>query len=369
MCLCDSGAAMEAEESVLISNSADLPQLVAVKGWKWWFLVTLNIAFLLIGQAAAVALGKLYYDRGGKSNWMATLVQTAAFPILYVPLLLFSSLKSLKAATEPNSSHPSLLALVLMYIVLGVLLAGDNMLYSLGLLYLSMSTYSLLSATQLVFNAILSYFINAQKLTILIMNSVVLLTLSASLVAVHSDDSTASKKHSKEGHIIGFVCTVLASAAYALLLSLMQISFEKLIKRETFSVVLDMQIYTSLVASCVCLAGLFASGEVWSLKSEMEGFEKGKAVYILVLVGSAIAWQVSSVGVVGLIFLVSSLFSNVISMLTLPLVPVAGALLYGESMGWEKIVAMFLAVMGCSAYIYQQYLDDVKPQSQQDEAK
>ncbi|OWM88559.1 hypothetical protein CDL15_Pgr002326 [Punica granatum] len=358
---------METEEFIPVNDSDDLPQLLAVKGWTWWSLVALNIAFLLIGQAAAVTLGKLYYEKGGKSNWMAALVQTAGFPILLIPLVLFPSTKSLKTAITTYSSDPSVFAVVVMYIVLGILLAGDNMLYSLGLLYLPMSTYSLLTATQLVFSTTLSFFINAQKLTLLICNSVVLLTLSASLVVVQPVGSTDSKKYSKEKHVIGFICTVLASAAYALLLSLMQISFEKLIKRETFSVVLDMQIYTSLVASCVCVVGLFASGEAWGLKNEMEGFKEGKTVYVLGLVGSALAWQVSSVGVVGLIFLVSSLFSNVISMLTLPLAPVAGVLFYGESMTWEKIVAMFLAAMGCSSYIYQQYLDDMNSQAEESE--
>jgi len=61
--------------------------------WQWWILVGLNIFFLIVGQAAAVLLGRFYYDQGGNSKWMATLVQTAAFPILLIPFFFYSFLQ------------------------------------------------------------------------------------------------------------------------------------------------------------------------------------------------------------------------------------------------------------------------------------
>ncbi|KAE8725248.1 SH2 domain protein A, putative isoform 2 [Hibiscus syriacus] len=67
--------------------------------------------------------------------------------------------------------------------------------------------------------------------------------------------------------------------------------------------------------------------------SEMEKFNEGKAIYVAILIGTALAWQICTVGVVGLVYLVSSLFSNVVSMLSLPFVPVVGVVLYGEKNG------------------------------------
>lgn len=160
--------------------------------------------------------------------------------------------------------------------------------------------------------------------------------------------------------MVGIWCTLGASAGYALLLCLMQLSLERVLKRETFSVVLEMQIWTSLVASCVCIVGLFSSGEGKGLEDEMRRFKAGREVYMLTLVGTALAWQICSVGVVRLIYLVSTLFSNVMSMLSLPLVPVAAVLLYREQMDGVKIVAMLLAILGLSSYIYQNYLDETK---------
>ncbi|KAL4368751.1 hypothetical protein GQ457_05G002710 [Hibiscus cannabinus] len=333
----------------------DQSPFLKLKHWQWWILVGTNIFFLIAGQAAAVLLGRFYYDKGGNSKWMATLVQTAGFPILYAPLILLRP--SRQAST--SSTTPPIRILALLYFVLGVLVAGDNMLYSVGLLYLSASTYSLICATQLAFNAVFSYFLNSQKFTALILNSVVILSLSAALIAVN-DDSEGPSGVSKGKFLIGFLSTIGASALYSLLLSLMQLSFQKVLKNEAFSVVLEMQIYTSVVASCVSVVGLFASGEWKSLQHEMHGFDTGRFSYVMTLVWTAITWQVCAVGVVGLIFLVSSLFSNVISTVSLAVTPLAALVVFHDKMNGVKVIAMLLALCGFCSYIYQNHLDDTE---------
>ncbi|XVF79680.1 hypothetical protein PTKIN_Ptkin15bG0008900 [Pterospermum kingtungense] len=336
-------------------NLMDQSPFLKLNRWKWWLLVAINVFFLIAGQAAAVLLGRFYYDQGGNSKWMATLVQTAGFPILCIPYFILRP--SEEAST--SSTSPSIKTVALLYIVLGVVVAGDNMLYSVGLLYLSASTYSLICATQLAFNAVFSYFLNKQKFTALILNSVVILSLSAALIAVN-DDSEGPSVVSNGKFLLGFLCTLGASALYSLLLSLMQLSFQKVLKKETFSVVLEMQIYTSIVASIVSTVGLFASGEWKSLHHEMEIFSSGRASYVLTLVWTAITWQVCAVGVVGLIFIVSSLFSNVISTLSLAVTPLAALVVFHDKMNGVKIIAMLLALCGFASYIYQNYLDDIK---------
>ncbi|KAL7158340.1 hypothetical protein ABFS83_02G136400 [Erythranthe nasuta] len=343
------------QEPVMEKDGLYQHPLQKLKRTHWWILVVLNIAFLIVGQAAAVLLGRFYYDKGGNSKWLATLVQTAAFPILLIPYFF------LRSKNEPPSSSPppSILVLCTIYFVIGALIAGDNMLYSISLLYLSASTYSLICATQLAFNAIFSYFLNSQKFTALIFNSVVILSLSAALLAIN-DESDKPVGVSKRKYIIGIVTALAASALYSLLLSLMQLTFEKVLKKETFSIVLEMQIYTAIVATCVAIVGLFASGEWRSLHGEMGNFTSGKVSYVMTLVWTAVAWQVCSVGVVGLIFVVSSLFSNVISTLSLAVTPLASVVIFHDSMNGVKIIAMLMAIWGFASYIYQNYLDDLK---------
>ncbi|KAI8529858.1 hypothetical protein RHMOL_Rhmol11G0006700 [Rhododendron molle] len=190
-------------------------------------------------------------------------------------------------------------------------------------------------------------------------NQLPVLTISASLLAVHSD-SYSDRNIAKGKYIIGFLCTLGASATYSLYLSLLQLSFEKIIRRETFRTVLDMQIYPSLVATCGCVVGLFTSGEWKGLSREMEEYQKGKVSYLMTLIWTAITWQISSIGLLGLIFEVSSLFSNVISTLALPVVPILAVLFFHDKMDGVKVIAMVLAIWGFVSYIYQHYLDDSK---------
>ncbi|KAJ6328247.1 hypothetical protein OIU77_010020 [Salix suchowensis] len=295
--------------------------LFKLKRWQWWLLVAINIFFLVAGQSAAVLLGRFYYDQGGNSKWMATVVQTAGFPILFIPLFLLPSDNDPLAS---SSSSPPIRTLALIYIVLGMIIAGDNYLYSLGLSYLSASTYSLICASQLAFNA------------------------------------GGPSGVSRWKYFLGFLATLGASSIYSLLLSLMQLSFQKVLKKETFSVVLEMQIFTSIVATCVSVAGLFGSGEWKTLHGEMQSFGKGSVPYVLTLVWTAVTWQVCSVGVVGLIFVVSSLFSNVISTVALAVSPIAAVIVFHDKMNGVKIIAMLLAVWGFASFTYQNYLDDSK---------
>ncbi|KAG6524404.1 hypothetical protein ZIOFF_014313 [Zingiber officinale] len=326
------------------------------KRWQWWLLVFLNIFFLLIGETAATLLGRFYYNQGGNSKWMATLVQSAGFPFVCIPLLLFPSNRqppSPAAAVTPPALR---LKIALIYLGLGIIIGVDDLMYSYGLLYVPVSTYSLICATQLAFNAVFSYYLNSQKFTACILNSVVLLTLSAAILGFN-EASESSGSIPKVKYVLGFMLTLGASATYSLILSLMQLSFQKVIRKETLTVVLEVQIYTSLVASCVAVVGLFASGEWKGLKGEMEGFEKGKVSYVMTLVWTGLSWQLASVGVVGLIFVVSSLFSNVISTIALPVVPVFAVIFFHEKMGGIKVVALLLAIWGFASYLYQDYLD------------
>jgi hypothetical protein len=337
------------------TNETD-PQSSPAKHWHWWLMVVLNIFFLIAGQTASTLLGRFYYNQGGNSKWMSTFVQTAGFPVLFIALYLFRSKSTQTATASPETSG---IKITLIYIALGLIIAADDLMYSYGLLYLPVSTYSLICASQLAFNAVFSYFLNAQKFTALIFNSVVLLTFSAALLGVDEDSQgTNGLSHGK--YILGFVLTLGASATYSLILSLMQVTFEKVIKRETFSVVLNMQIYTALVATIASLIGLFASGEWKTLEGEMHAFGSGKLSYVMTLLWTAISWQIASVGVVGLIFVVSSLFSNVISTLALPIIPVFAVIFFHDKMDGVKIIAMLMAIWGFISYGYQLYVNDKK---------
>ncbi|XP_020600143.1 probable purine permease 11 [Phalaenopsis equestris] len=138
------------------TESKDLTShlLAKLKHWKWWLLVVLNIFFLLVGQTVATLLARFYYDQGGNSKWLSTLVQTALFPLLYIFFIFFpTTTTSSFSSPSPNTiSGPSTRKLALIYTALGLLIAANNLMYSYGLLYLPVSTYSLICASHLAGN-------------------------------------------------------------------------------------------------------------------------------------------------------------------------------------------------------------------------
>ncbi|GAV64931.1 TPT domain-containing protein [Cephalotus follicularis] len=349
----------EDKEANASEHTKDVNQslLPRPRNCMWWLQMALYTLFILFGQSAATLLGRLYFNNGGKSKWMATLVQLVGFPIL-LPYYCISPHKH-PTTTGICSKPPSALKLTSVYVSLGLIIAADCYLYSVGLQYVPVSTYSLICASQLAFNAFFSYFLNAQKFTAFIINSLVLLTMS-SILLVFQSDSAGSNGVSKGKYAIGFICTILASAGYGFVLSLTQLCFQKVLKRETFSVVMDMIIYPCLVSTFAVLVGLFASGEWKDLNREMNEFKTGKVSYLMILIWISISWQVFSVGLVGLIFEVSSLFSNAISVFGTPIVPVLAIIFFHEKMDGIKGISMVLAIWGFVSYVYQQYLDHQK---------
>ncbi|XP_006355608.1 probable purine permease 6 [Solanum tuberosum] len=349
-------------EEIISQNESQLngPTLVH---YKWWIQMIIYSTLVLSTQAIGTLLGRIYFEKGGNSKWLATLVQTIAFPIL-IPFLFIKPKKTNK--NIEIIKKPSFIIVSSLYTILGLFIAGNCMLYTIGLQYLPVTTYSLICASQLGFNAIFSYFLNKQKFTPYIVNSLVILTISSSLLVLHNDDSSerTNNKTSRQKYIFGFLSTLAASAGYALMLSITQLALQKVFKKESFRLIIEMSTYQSISATMVLLIGLFASGEWKKLVKEMNEYELGKISYVLNLIGTSICWQFYTVGSVGLIFKVSSLFSNVISILGLPVAPVLAVIFLHDKLSGIKVMSMVLAIWGFVSYMYQHYLDDLKDKAE-----
>ncbi|ESR62878.1 hypothetical protein CICLE_v10018046mg, partial [Citrus x clementina] len=262
-----------------------------------WIRIGILASFVLCCQAAAILLGRQYYDKGGNSKWLSTLAQFGGFPILLLSYCINPPRRKCKN-TEivfVHTKRPSFFILVSFYVSLGILLAANGFLYSVGLLYLPVSTFSLITASQLAFNSLFSYFLNKQKFTPYIVDSLVLLTISSTLF-VFQNDSENTTGVSKR--------------------------------------------------NCAILVGLFVSRERVNLKREMEEYKLGKFSYIMTLVWTAICWQLYAIGSTGLIFETSSLFSNAVGIAGLPIVPVLAVVFFHDKMHGLKLIAMVLAIWG-----------------------
>ncbi|XP_016464542.1 purine permease 21-like [Nicotiana tabacum] len=349
-----------------MANSSNITISQSLTSWrakyKRWLEIGFNSLLVLICLAAATLLGELYYKEGGKSTWMNSLVQTGGFPVLFPILFLKKREETQDDNNARNNKNPSLWMFLSVYVFLGLLLGGSCMLNAVGLLHLPVSTFSLIAASQLGFNALFSFFLNSQKITTYIANSIILLTISSILLVFQPIDSSSGNGESSKGksYTIGFICTLFGSAGMALLLSSTERIFRKIMKKRTVREVMNVVIWQSFFATCAILIGLFASGEWKWMKSEMQEYKLGKVSYVMTLVWTALCWQIYTIGLLSLIMKVSALFANVITTLSVPLIPVLAVIIFDEKMSGVKAVSMILALWGFLSYGYQQYLDELK---------
>ncbi|KAH7545120.1 hypothetical protein FEM48_Zijuj01G0059400 [Ziziphus jujuba var. spinosa] len=111
----------------------------------------------------------------------------------------------------------------------------------------------------LSFNAIFSFFLNSKKFNAYIVNSMVLVTISTTLLLLQANSLSHGVSDGK--HATGLICTIGGSAGYGLVISLTEFAVQNVIKSETFSGVIDLAVYRSLITSCATIWGLFSSGE------------------------------------------------------------------------------------------------------------
>ncbi|XP_031131963.1 purine permease 21-like [Ipomoea triloba] len=357
------------EEAIRVQNpSQNAENCGATGGWlrrhgRRWLEISAYSVFVLVGQTMATILGRVYYERGGNSKWMGTLVQVSGFPIL-IPFLLIKTSPAAAddAASRPNP--PSCLLRAATYLLFGTLVTGASLLYSIGMEYLTVSTFTLISASQLGFNALFAFFMNVQKITPLIINSIFLLTISSVLLFFQPPDSRQSQENQstarKKHFIIGCICTLIGSALFGLTLAVGQFIINKYLNKPTLRDLLNFIITQSLIATCAVVIGLFASGEWRTLGTEMRGFQLGEVWYVMTLVCAALSWEMFTVGVLGLLLKVSGLFANVLIMLSVPVVPAAGVLVLHDQMNGVKVISMVLAVWGFLSFAYDEYVEEKK---------
>ncbi|KAH0696886.1 hypothetical protein KY290_014308 [Solanum tuberosum] len=212
----------------------------SVNKYTKWLEIGIYALIVLVSQSVATILGKLYYNKGGK---------------------------------------------------IGV---GCG-LFSIGLLHLPASTFSLISSSQLAFNVLFSLFMKLEKITPLIANSIALVTISSLLLALDSSNKASSSSLSNHHNAIGFICTLIASALFGLLFSLTDLLFRKFFKKNTLREFMD----------------------------------------------------------------VSAVFANVITTLSAPLIPIMSVIIFNDKMSGVKAISIVLAIWGFSSYAYQQYLDEL----------
>nr|QBG82571.1 pup7-like [Papaver somniferum] len=278
---------------------------------KNWLMIIINCAFAICGAIGGPLLMRLYYLHGGNRIWLSSFIASAGFPILIFPLM-FLFIRSKSSADKISSSFWMEHKLFLWGAILGILYGLVTFMYALGLSYIPVSTSSLLMETQLCFIAFFSWLIVKQKFTAFIINAVVVTTLGSVLLGVNANGDRPIGV-SKAQYCLGFLTTLAAAALLGLMMPLIELAYTKATKNITYSILLQFQFILSVFSTIVCVIGMLVNKDFQAIPREANDFGLGKANYYIIMVATAITWQLSGVGTMCVIFYAGALFNGILS--------------------------------------------------------
>ncbi|BAT78480.1 hypothetical protein LR48_Vigan04g195100 [Vigna angularis] len=317
-------------------------------------LLIINCLLLAVGTAGGPLVMRLYFLRGGNRVWLSSFLETAGFPFMLLPLAV-SYFRRRAAAVAAGTAKPSPVSmkppLLAASVFIGVLTGLDDYLYAYGVARLPVSTSSLIIATQLGFTALFAFLLVRQKFTSYSVNAVVLLTVGAGVLALHSSGDRPPGE-SVKAYVMGFVMTVIAAALYGFVLPMVELVYKKTKQPITYSLVMEIQFVMCFSATLFCLIGMIINNDFKVIPREAKTFKHGEVNYYVVLVGSAIIWQAFFLGAIGVIFCASSLFSGILIAVLLPVTEVLAVIFYKEKFQAEKGVSLFLSLWGMVSYFY-----------------
>ncbi|KAL8167045.1 hypothetical protein V2J09_008544 [Rumex salicifolius] len=324
----------------------------------------INCIILGIGIAGGPLVMRLYYIHGGSRIWLQACLETAGFPVMLLPL----AVAYINRRRRSGSAAPKLLitpTLAAWSAGVGLVAGVADYMYARGVGLIPVSTSSLILSTQMAFTAVFCYFLVKQRFTAFSVNAVVMLTLAASVLALHAGGDVG-KKESRAEYFLGFFMTLGSAALFALMLPLVEVSYSKAAAGHvTYDLVMEMQFVLSLTATVFCLIGMAISKDFQAISREIKEYELGEGNYILVIIFSAVVWQFFYVGALGVIHFGSSLLSGIIIAACLPVTEILAVIFYKEKFQSEKAVSLLLSVWGFVSYFYGEIKNVRKRRRQQ----
>ncbi|CAN1188684.1 Purine permease 3 [Linum perenne] len=323
-------------------------------------LLIINCIILAIGNCGGPLIMRLYFLHGGKRVWLSGWLQTGGWPIMLLPLTVAYFLRRHTDTTTSTSTFFLVKRrLFLSAVIIGILTGFDDYLYAYGVARLPVSTSSLVIATQLVFTAGFAYLLVKQRFTPYTVNAVVLLTVGAGVLAMHSSSDRPEGESSKE-YVMGFLMTLVAALLYGLILPLVELAYKKAEQEISYTVVVEFQMVMSLFATLVCTVGMLVNHDFQAIPREARESSLGPTKYYIVLVFSAIIWQTFFLGAVGVIFVGSSMLSGILIAVLLPVTEVFAVIFYSENFQAEKGVSLGLSLWGFVSYFYGEFRQSKK---------
>ncbi|KAF3792381.1 Purine permease 3 [Nymphaea thermarum] len=199
------------------------------------------------------------------------------------------------------------------------------------------------------------------KFTPFSINAVVLLSIGSAVLGLHSSKDRPKNVNNFK-YYLGFALTLGAAMLYGMILPLVELTYRKAKQTITYTLVMEIQMVLSFSATAFCTVGMLVNNDFQVIKREGSEFGLGEVKYYLLLVFTAIVWQLFFIGAVGVVFCASSLFSGVLISLLLPVTEILAVFFLHEKFGGEKAISLILSLWGFASYFYGEYaLSKKKP--------
>ncbi|KAL0342031.1 UNVERIFIED_CONTAM: Purine permease 3 [Sesamum calycinum] len=216
------------------------------------FLI-INCIILAIGNCGGPLIMRLYFLHGGKRIWFSSWLETGGWPVILIPLIVsFTRRRRANPGAQLILMKPRLFVAAA---VIGILTGFDDYLYAYGVAKLPVSTSALIIASQLAFTAVFAYFLVKQKFTAYSTNAVVLLTVGAAVLGLHTSGDRPEGESNKE-YLTGFFMTVAAAVLYGLILPVVEYTYKKAKQPVTYTLVMEIQLVMCFFATVVCTVGM-----------------------------------------------------------------------------------------------------------------
>ncbi|KAI3819859.1 hypothetical protein L1987_13711 [Smallanthus sonchifolius] len=320
-------------------------------------LLILSCILLSIGNCGGPLITRLYFIHGGNRVWLSSFLETAGWPVIIIVLIILYFHRQKNASflvVKPVTKIYMRPRLFFAVAFIGVITGLDDYLYAYGVARLPISTSALILAPHLAFVAFFAYLLVKQKFTPYSINAVVLLTVGAGVLALHTSGDRPEGESTKE-YVMGFVMTVAAALLYGFVLPLIELTYKQAKQEITYTLVVEIQIIMCLFATLFCTVGMVVNNDFKVIQREAKDFKLGETKYYAILCASALIWQCFFLGAIGVIFCASSLLSGIIIAVLLPVTEVLAVVFYKEKFQVEKGVALVLSLWGFTSYFYGEY--------------
>ncbi|KAK1367050.1 putative purine permease [Heracleum sosnowskyi] len=319
-------------------------------------LLLVNCTVLSIGSCGGPLIHRLYFIYGGKRIWLSSWLLTAGWPLILIVLIITFYYRRANSSAKLFNLKPRL---ILASAVLGVFSGVDGYLFSYGVAKLPVSTTALITSLQLVFTAVFAYFLVKQKFSSFSVNAVFLLAIGSGVLALNTSTDRPEGESIRE-YVLGFIVTVGGTVSYGLIMPLIELTYQKAKQVVDYQLVMEIQLVMCLFATLFCTVGMLINKDFEAMPREARNFELGETKYYVVLVCTAMMWQLFFLGVNGVILCGSSLLSGIIITVLLPVIEILAVIFYDEKFQAEKGVALVLSLWGFLSYFYGEFKHNKK---------